>query len=164
VVRLYVAGRHGDIYVLDPSNVIGAGDKGKPPLQLDLHDRKIATVHAHPSDVNVFVSFFDVEKGIGCVKVFACTWGKFHPEPIPQIVTNGDFRATLLHKKTLVHKKKNHHTKRARKAMWGIGCGWGKSGWQIVCIWVVRGEGGGRCENESHCRGGGAGATGVEKC
>jgi len=62
--------------VLDPSYTIGAGDKAKPPLQLDLHDRKIATVHAHPSDVNIFVSIFDVEKGIGRVKVFACTWGK----------------------------------------------------------------------------------------
>lgn len=50
---LYVAGNRGDLYVVDPRSV---SSSGKPSRELDLHDRKIATVDGHPTDVNLFVT------------------------------------------------------------------------------------------------------------
>ena len=52
VNKLYVAGNRGDLYVVDPRS----NSLRRPPQELDLHDRKIATVDGHPSDPNVFVT------------------------------------------------------------------------------------------------------------
>jgi hypothetical protein len=50
---LFVAGSTGDVYIIDP-RVSSASDK--PARHLDLHDRKVSTVDAHPTDAHLFVT------------------------------------------------------------------------------------------------------------
>jgi hypothetical protein len=49
--RLYVASNGGDLLVLDPR-----ASPSKASMELDLHDRKIATVDGHPLNEHVFVT------------------------------------------------------------------------------------------------------------